>query len=56
MSQPVSRLLHPFETARHPSVEPEVARAILSSSTPPNPAARGWRGSPAVEEKRATLQ
>ena len=30
MSQPVSRFLHPFEVARHPSLEPEVKRAILA--------------------------
>jgi len=31
MSQPVSRFLHPFEVARHPTLEPEVKRAILAS-------------------------
>lgn len=31
MSQPVSRLLHPFEVAHHPTLEPEVKRAILAS-------------------------
>jgi len=31
MSQPVSRFLHPFDVARHPSMEPEVKRAILAS-------------------------
>lgn len=31
MSQPVSRILHPFDIARHPSLEPEVKRAILAS-------------------------
>ncbi len=31
MSQPVSRILHPFDIARHPSMEPEVKRAILAS-------------------------
>lgn len=31
MSQPFSRFLHPFDVARHPSVEPEVRRAILAS-------------------------
>lgn len=30
MSQPVSRILHPFDVARHPSLEPEVKRAILA--------------------------
>lgn len=31
MSQPVSRLLYPFDVARHPTLEPEVKRAILAS-------------------------
>ncbi|MHA4835968.1 hypothetical protein [Sphingopyxis sp. MSC1_008] len=31
MSQPYSRFLHPFEVARHPSLEPEVKRALLAS-------------------------
>lgn len=31
MSQPFSRYLHPFEVAHHPSMEPEVKRAILAS-------------------------
>jgi len=31
MSQPFSRYLHPFDVARHPSLEPEVKRAILAS-------------------------
>src|SRR3546814_9264793 len=31
MSQPVSRFLHPFDIAKHPSLEPEVKRAILAS-------------------------
>lgn len=31
MSQPFSRFLHPFEVAHHPSLEPEVKRAILAS-------------------------
>ena len=31
MSQPISRILHPFDVARHPSLEPEVKRAILAS-------------------------
>jgi len=53
MSEPVSRLLHPFETARHPSVEPEVARAILASPAPRHSAAKD-RSSP--EDKRIILQ
>lgn len=46
MSQPVSRILHPFEFAHHPSPEPEVKRAILarwasdSSARPCVPAPR----------------
>ncbi len=31
MSQSGSRFLHPFDVARHPSLEPEVKRAILAS-------------------------
>ncbi len=31
MSQPFSRYLHPFDVARHPSLEPEVKRATLAS-------------------------
>ncbi|PZU07411.1 hypothetical protein [Sphingomonas sp.] len=31
MSQPVSRYLHPFDVAEHPTLEPEVKRAILAS-------------------------
>jgi hypothetical protein len=31
MSQPYSRFLHPFDVSRHPSLEPEVKRAILAS-------------------------
>jgi len=31
MLQLFSRFLHPFDVARHPSLEPEVKRAILAS-------------------------
>ena len=31
MSQPISRILHPFDVAKHPSLEPEVKHAILAS-------------------------
>lgn len=31
MSQPVSRILNPFDIAHHPQLEPEVKRAILAS-------------------------
>jgi len=31
MSQPYARFLHPFDVASHPSLEPEVKRAILAS-------------------------
>jgi hypothetical protein len=31
VSQPVSRFTHPFDIARHPTLEPEVKRAILAS-------------------------
>jgi len=30
VSQPVSRILHPFDVVRHPSLEPEVKRTILA--------------------------
>lgn len=38
MSQPVSRFLHPFEIAHHPSPEPEVKRAILARWASDRPA------------------
>lgn len=31
MSEPFSHYLHPFDVAQHPSLEPEVKRAILAS-------------------------
>ena len=31
MSEPFSRSLHPFDIAQHPTLEPEVKRAILAS-------------------------
>lgn len=31
MSQAYARFLHPFDVAGHPSLEPEVKRAILAS-------------------------
>jgi hypothetical protein len=31
MSQPFSRFVHPFDVAHHPTLEPEVKRAILAS-------------------------
>ena len=30
MSQPVSRILHPFDGAEHPAFEPEVERALIT--------------------------
>lgn len=39
MSQPFSRFLHPFDLAHHPSFEPEVKRAILSSWVSESPLA-----------------
>ena len=33
MSQPFSRILHPFDVDRHPRPEPEVARALLARWT-----------------------
>ena len=47
MSQPFARYLHPFDVAHHPSLEPEVKRAILAS----------WASDRhAVENHPATLQ
>lgn len=46
MSQSVSRFTHPFDVARHPTLEPEVKRAILASwasdasAVPDHPALR----------------
>lgn len=64
MSQPFSRILHPFDVERHPRLEPEVAGALLArwalDRTAPcdRPAFRGPAGanctSPAGGE-RATL-
>ncbi|MGQ3066081.1 MAG: hypothetical protein ACT6RM_17390, partial [Sphingopyxis sp.] len=31
MSEPFARLLHPFDVARHPPLEPELKRALLAS-------------------------
>jgi len=41
MSQPVSRFLHPFDVAHHPSLEPEVKRAILARWASDRSAVRG---------------
>jgi len=65
MSQPVSRILHPFDVARHPSLEPEVKRAILArwasdrSAVPDNPALRrrpGARRAVPVDDVLAALR
>jgi hypothetical protein len=46
VSQPVSRFTHPFDVARHPTLEPEVKRAILArwasdaAAVPDQPALR----------------
>ncbi|MGQ0280455.1 hypothetical protein ACT17R_17595 [Sphingopyxis sp. Q841] len=50
MSEPFSRFLHPFDVAHHPSLEPEVKRALLASwacersAVRDRPALRGPRG------------
>src|SRR3546814_12135158 len=44
MSQPFSRFLHPFEVARHPSLEPEVKSAILASWASDRSAVRNQPG------------
>lgn len=41
MSEPFSRFLHPFDVARHPSLEPEVKRALLASWASDRSAIRG---------------
>ena len=41
MSQSGSRFLHPFDVARHPSLEPEVKRAILASWASDRAAVKG---------------
>ncbi|WP_447953204.1 hypothetical protein [Sphingopyxis chilensis] len=52
MSEPFSRFLHPFDVARHPSLEPEVKRALLASwasdrsAVRSKPALRKPRGAP----------
>jgi len=65
MSQPVSRFLHPFDVARHPSLEPEVKRAILAgwtsdrSAVVDKPALRKPPGAPRpvpVDDVLATLR
>jgi acetyl esterase/lipase len=65
MSQPVSRFLHPFDVARHPSLEPEVKRAILArwasdrSAVAGQPALRkppGMRRAVAIDDVLAALR
>lgn len=65
MSQPVARFLHPFDVARHPSLEPEVKRAILArwasdrSAVPDAPALRkppGARRAVSVDDVFAALR
>lgn len=41
MSQPVSQFRHPFDIARHPTLEPEVKRAILASWASDRAAVKG---------------
>lgn len=41
MSQPVSRYFHPFDIAGHPTLEPEVKRAILASGASDRSAVEG---------------
>lgn len=41
MSQPDFNFEHPFEVARHPTLEPEVKRAILASWASDRSAVRG---------------
>lgn len=51
MSQPVSRFRHPFDIAHHPTLEPEVKRAILASWASDRAAVEGkpaWRKPPGL--------
>jgi len=41
VSQPVSRILHPFDIAGHPDLEPEVKRAMLARWASDRSAVRG---------------
>jgi hypothetical protein len=41
MSQPEANFRHPFDVARHPTLEPEVKRAILASWASDRSAVRG---------------
>lgn len=65
MSQPFSRLLHPFDVAHHPTLEPEVKRALLASwasdrvAVMDNPALRrppGVKRTFSVDEVMAALR
>jgi len=65
MSQQFSRFRHPFDVARHPSLEPEVKRAILArwasdrSAVRGKPALRrspGARGAVPVDDVLAALR
>lgn len=65
MSQALSRFTHPFDVARHPTLEPEVKRAILASwasdasAVPDQPALRQPVGAEApvpVDDVLAALQ
>jgi hypothetical protein len=65
MSEPFSRFLHPFDVARHPSLEPEVKRALLASwasdrsAVPDKPALRkppGARRPVSVDDVFAALR
>lgn len=51
MSQPVSRYLHPFDVVRHPTLEPEVKRAILASWASDRKAVKG---NPALRKPSST--
>jgi hypothetical protein len=65
VSQPISRSLHPFDVARHPSLEPEVKRAILArwasdrftvANEPGLRRAPGSRGAVPVDDVLAALR
>lgn len=65
MSQPFARYLHPFDVAQHPSLEPEVKRAILASWASDRHAVRdypamrqppGFKGPVSVDDVLAALR
>ena len=58
MSQPFSRILHPFDFPPHPDLEPEVKRAVLAAWTSKErrSPSQGWsNGRPGSDLERLEL-